>query len=126
MCTAMRCLSRTPTGCSRRCSATSRTCRRWAARGSSQASRSAGLHNCRMRISEILAAGTPVFSFEFFPPKTEAGEQNLYKALQELKPLEPSFVSVPYGAGGAPRSATIGDVTRDRDGFDPEAMADST
>jgi methylenetetrahydrofolate reductase (NADPH) len=79
-----------------------------------------------MRIDEILSAGTPVFSFEFFPPKTEAGEQNLYAALSELKPLEPSFVSVTYGAGGSTRSKTIEIVKRIREDFGLEVMAHFT
>ncbi|HEX3452562.1 MAG TPA: methylenetetrahydrofolate reductase [NAD(P)H] [Solirubrobacteraceae bacterium] len=79
-----------------------------------------------MRIDEILSAGTPVFSFEFFPPKTEAGERNLYAALTELKPLEPSFVSVTYGAGGSTRSKTIEIVKRIREDFGLEAMAHFT
>src|SRR3984885_5342087 len=79
-----------------------------------------------MRIGEILAAETPVFSFEFFPPRTEVGEQNLYEALRELKPLEPSFVSVTYGAGGSTRSKTIEIVKRIREDFGLEAMAHFT
>jgi methylenetetrahydrofolate reductase (NADPH) len=79
-----------------------------------------------MRINEILAAETPVFSFEFFPPKTEAGEQNLYRALDELKPLEPSFVSVTYGAGGSSREKTIEIVKRIKEDFGLEAMAHFT
>jgi methylenetetrahydrofolate reductase (NADPH) len=79
-----------------------------------------------MRINEILVAETPVFSFEFFPPKTEAGEQNLYRALGELKPLEPSFVSVTYGAGGSSREKTIEIVKRIKDDFGLEAMAHFT
>src|ERR1700704_4234388 len=79
-----------------------------------------------MRINEILAAETPVFSFEFFPPKTEAGEQNLYRALSELKPLEPSFVSVTYGAGGPSREKTIEIVKRIKEDFGLEAMAHFT
>jgi methylenetetrahydrofolate reductase (NADPH) len=48
-----------------------------------------------MRIDELLDGGDgPTFSFEFFPPKTEQGEENLYNALRELKALEPSYVSV--------------------------------
>jgi methylenetetrahydrofolate reductase (NADPH) len=60
-----------------------------------------------MRIDELLADSEPVFSFEFFPPKTEQGERNLHAALAELRPLEPSFVSVTYGAGGSTRAKTI-------------------
>ena len=79
-----------------------------------------------MRINEILAAESPVFSFEFFPPKTDAGEQNLYRALSELKPLQPSFVSVTYGAGGSSRSKTIEIVKRIKEDFGLEAMAHFT
>jgi methylenetetrahydrofolate reductase (NADPH) len=79
-----------------------------------------------MRIDDILAAGSPVFSFEFFPPKTEAGERNLYAALAELRPLEPSFVSVTYGAGGSTREKTIEIVKRIRDEYGLEAMAHFT
>ncbi|HEV2975400.1 MAG TPA: methylenetetrahydrofolate reductase [NAD(P)H] [Solirubrobacteraceae bacterium] len=79
-----------------------------------------------MRINEIIAAETPVFSFEFFPPKTDAGEQNLYAALRELKPLQPSFVSVTYGAGGSSREKTIEIVKRIKDEFGLEAMAHFT
>jgi methylenetetrahydrofolate reductase (NADH) len=65
-----------------------------------------------VRIDEILAtAEQPVFSFEFFPPKTDEGERNLRTALQALAPLEPDFVSVTYGAGGSTRARTV-DLTR--------------
>src|ERR1700704_5545898 len=61
-----------------------------------------------MRIDEILAsADEPVFSFEFFPPKTDEGERNLRAALEALSPLEPDFVSVTYGAGGSTRQRTV-------------------
>jgi methylenetetrahydrofolate reductase (NADPH) len=61
-----------------------------------------------MRIDEILLASEePVFSFEFFPPTSEEGEQNLREALRDLAPLEPSFVSITYGAGGSSRDKTI-------------------
>jgi methylenetetrahydrofolate reductase (NADPH) len=80
-----------------------------------------------MRIDQILAAGAgPVFSFEFFPPKTAQGEQNLYTALSELRPLEPSFVSVTYGAGGSTRAKTIEIVKRIREEYGLEAMAHFT
>ena len=65
-----------------------------------------------MRIDEILAtAEEPVFSFEFFPPKTDDGERNLRASLEALRPLEPDFVSVTYGAGGSTRDRTL-EVTR--------------
>ena len=79
-----------------------------------------------MRIDQILAGGTPVFSFEFFPPKTPLGERNLEKALSELRTLEPAFVSVTYGAGGSTREKTIEIVKRIRDEYGLEAMAHFT
>jgi len=84
-----------------------------------------------MRIDQILAssgpgAAGPSFSFEFFPPKTEVGEQNLREALGELRQLEPSFVSVTYGAGGTTRGKTIEIVKHIRDQYGLEAMAHLT
>jgi methylenetetrahydrofolate reductase (NADPH) len=79
-----------------------------------------------MRIDEILAADGPVFSFEFYPPKTDAGERNLYAALSELRTLNPAFVSVTYGAGGSTREKTIEIVKRIRQRYGLEAMAHFT
>jgi methylenetetrahydrofolate reductase (NADPH) len=79
-----------------------------------------------MRIDDILAADGPSFSFEFFPPQTETGEANLYKALAELRTLKPSFVSVTYGAGGSTRGKTIEIVKRLREEYGLEAMAHFT
>jgi methylenetetrahydrofolate reductase (NADPH) len=77
-----------------------------------------------MRIDEIIATrAQPVFSFEFFPPKTEDGERNLQTALRELGPLEPSYVSVTYGAGGSTRDRTIEIVKSLKDEHGLEAMA---
>ena len=58
-------------------------------------------------VRERLAEGRPTFSFEFFPPKSEAGERSLWQAIRRLEPLRPSFVSVTYGAGGSNRDRTI-------------------
>ena len=79
-----------------------------------------------MRIDEILRRDGPVFSFEFFPPKTAEGEKNLYAALADLRPLEPAFVSVTYGAGGSTREKTIEIVKRLREEWGLEAMAHFT
>ncbi len=57
------------------------------------------------RIDDLLAAG-PTTSFEFFPPKTDAGDATLRQTLRELEALKPSFVSITYGAGGGTRDRT--------------------
>jgi methylenetetrahydrofolate reductase (NADH) len=60
-----------------------------------------------MRIDQILEERRPVFSFEFFPPKTDEGERNLQRALSELAQDDPAYVSVTYGAGGTTRERTV-------------------
>lgn len=65
-----------------------------------------------MKISERFEAGKPVVSFEFFPPKTDAGFASLFRTIEELQPLEPGFVSVTMGAGGSTRSKTVDLVIR--------------
>ena len=82
-----------------------------------------------MRIDERIANGAdPAFSFEFFPPKTDEGEANLANALAELARLDPTFVSVTYGAGGTPaqRGKTIDIVSRIKADHGLEAMAHFT
>lgn len=80
-----------------------------------------------MRIDEIIAASEePAFSFEFFPPKTPEGEEQLFRALTELRSLDPAFVSVTWGAGGSTRSKTIEIVKRMHRDFGLEAMAHFT
>jgi methylenetetrahydrofolate reductase (NADPH) len=76
-----------------------------------------------MRIDQILDGSQPVFSFEFFPPKTPEGEANLRAALDDLKDDAPAFVSVTYGAGGSTRDKTVEIVKSIKQDYGIEAMA---
>lgn len=80
-----------------------------------------------MRIDQLLAERTdPLFSFEFFPPKTEEGEKNLLEAVAALRELDPAFVSVTYGAGGSTRDKTLEVVDTIKKDYGLEAMAHFT
>lgn len=79
-----------------------------------------------MRIVERIGVGEPIFSFEFFPPKTPAGEEALYRTIESLRPLQPAFVSVTYGAGGSTRSKTVELVRHIKHDIGIEAMAHIT
>jgi methylenetetrahydrofolate reductase (NADPH) len=76
-----------------------------------------------MRIADRFGKGTPVISFEFFPPKTDAGFAALFQTIAELEPLAPSFVSVTWGAGGSTRRKTVELVERIEDEIGITAMA---
>ena len=65
-----------------------------------------------MKLSDILARPGPHISCEFFPPKTDKGEENLWNCLQELKAINPAYVSVTYGAGGSTQERTKSIVER--------------
>lgn len=65
-----------------------------------------------MHIRDILNDSKPSLSFEFFPPRTAASWEDLYQAIRELEPLQPTFVSVTYGAGGGTRELTHDLVVR--------------
>jgi methylenetetrahydrofolate reductase (NADPH) len=58
-------------------------------------------------IKDLLSSGSQSFSFEFMPPKTAAEEHQLWRAIRQLEPLRPTFVSVTYGAGGSTRDRTV-------------------
>jgi methylenetetrahydrofolate reductase (NADPH) len=64
-----------------------------------------------MRIAELLEQRRPVFSFEFFPPKTDEGRRTLEGSLAELRDDSPDYVSMTYGAGGTTRNSTV-ELTR--------------
>src|SRR3954451_593355 len=59
-------------------------------------------------VRDLIASDRKSFSFEFFPPKDEQGTAQLWRALRQLEPLHPTFVSVTYGAGGSTRDRTVG------------------
>lgn len=59
-----------------------------------------------MHIEDIFGRHETTLSFEFFPPKTRDGAEQLYETIQQLAPLQPSFVDVTYGAGGSTRELT--------------------
>ena len=54
-----------------------------------------------MNIKEVIARQGGSISFEFFPPKSKEGEDQLFKTIEKLQSLKPTFVSVTYGAGGS-------------------------
>jgi methylenetetrahydrofolate reductase (NADPH) len=79
-----------------------------------------------MRISRLYATQRPVFSFEFFPPRTDAGYRALYRVIGELKELAPGFVSVTSHARGENRSKTAELVIRIQNELGITAMAHMT
>lgn len=79
-----------------------------------------------MQICDLLSRKKPVFSFEFFPPKSDEAAAQLERTIGELVPLEPDFVSVTYGAGGSTRDKTIDIVSRIRRDTGLESMAHLT
>jgi 5,10-methylenetetrahydrofolate reductase len=69
-------------------------------------------------LGALLSGGSPSFSFELFPPKTDDGEQALWETVRALEALHPTFVSVTYGAGGSTQDRTLritGQIARESD-----------
>lgn len=79
-----------------------------------------------MKISARFERPGPVFSFEFFPPKTAEGEVQLFATIEQLRPIRPAFVSVTYGAGGHSRDKTVDLVARIKHEIGIESMAHLT
>jgi methylenetetrahydrofolate reductase (NADPH) len=79
-----------------------------------------------MRIDALLGQGRPTLSFEFFPPKTDAGFASLFQTIEDLRAVHPSYVSVTYGAGGSTRSKTVDLVERIQNQIGIRSMAHLT
>jgi methylenetetrahydrofolate reductase (NADPH) len=83
-----------------------------------------------VKVTDILRfareRGEPVFSFEFFPPRTDEGERQLFLTVEALRPLGPGFVSVTYGAGGSERARTLDLVKRLKRDVEVEPVAHVT
>ena len=79
-----------------------------------------------MRIADRFVQPGPVFSFEFFPPRTPEAVELLLRTASDLKALRPAFVSVTYGAGGSTRRVTVDVVSRIKRDIGIEAMAHVT
>ena len=79
-----------------------------------------------MRIADSLRTGSTSFSFEFLPPKTDEAMQSLEQTVAALRPLQPTFVSVTYGAGGSTRERTLELAVRIKREMGIEAMAHLT
>lgn len=79
-----------------------------------------------VKIKDLFGRGYPLFSFEFFPPKDDAGVASLFETIQRLHDLAPSFVSVTYGAGGSTRRKTIDLTKKIKQETGIEAMAHLT
>jgi methylenetetrahydrofolate reductase (NADPH) len=79
-----------------------------------------------VKIDTLLQHRRPCISFEFFPPKTDAGVENLIRTIKSLRILNPGFVSVTYGAGGSSRERTLEVARRIKRELDIEPMAHVT
>ena len=79
-----------------------------------------------MKIIEKLNGSSPIFSFEFFPPKDSDGFATLFETIARLKPSAPAYVSVTYGAGGSTRAKTVDLVGKIKNDIGIESMAHLT
>lgn len=79
-----------------------------------------------MRLAELYSQPRLTLSVEFFPPKTEKGEENLFSEIELLKRIKPAFCSVTYGAGGSTREKTVDLVDTIHSGCGLEVMCHLT
>lgn len=79
-----------------------------------------------MKIKNLFGKGRPVFSFEFFPPKTEEAEGQLFGAIEKLRPLKPTFISVTCGAMGTTKTKTAELAALIKEKLGAESMAHLT
>ncbi|TDJ52291.1 MAG: methylenetetrahydrofolate reductase [NAD(P)H] [Nitrospina sp.] len=79
-----------------------------------------------MKINALLKHNRPAFSFEFFPPKDDAGFALLFETIEQLVSCKPIYVSVTYGAGGSTRTKTLDLVGRIKNEIGLESMAHLT
>ncbi len=79
-----------------------------------------------MRICDLLQQKRPSLSFEFFPPKDDIGFWDLYRTIEALEPIAPTYVSVTYGSGGSARTKTLDLVARIKSDIGIESMAHLT
>ncbi len=79
-----------------------------------------------MKITNLLATRRPAFSFEFFPPRDELGQERLFATVTDLRGYQPAYVSVTYGAGGSTRRLTLDLVRRIKAETGIETMAHLT
>jgi methylenetetrahydrofolate reductase (NADPH) len=79
-----------------------------------------------VKLADLYARPGLTLSVEFFPPKTEKGEENLFSEVANIKRLNPGFCSVTYGAGGSTREKTVDLVAAIRKVSDLEVMCHLT
>ena len=79
-----------------------------------------------MKLADLYARPGLTLSVEFFPPKTDKGEENLFNEIEIIKRLNPGFCSVTYGAGGSTREKTVDLVETIHDGCGLEVMCHLT
>lgn len=79
-----------------------------------------------MKIKQILEEKKPTISFEVFPPKRDMDIEGIFNTIAALKPLDPDFISVTYGAGGTSKDTTIEIASRIKKEYDIETIAHLT